>query len=173
VSRGLLQIQQGNAEAALPWIEAAAAGGLGASGYACSGLAFTYAATGRTADAIETADQVEAMQAATYSDRLTAQMAKGLALAARGDAAGAVEVMDAARARADATDDRLMQAVVRLAEAQALEVLGDGRAAAVRRSARDRLSTMSGTAHGWQTAFRLASGDAAGATGAAEVGSTR
>lgn len=170
VSRGLLDIQQGRPEAAVPWMEAAVAGGLGASGYACSGLALAYAATGRTAEAIETADQVEAARAATYADRLTAQMAKGLALAAVGDAAGAAEVMDAARVRADGTEDRLMQAVVRLAEAQALETLGDGRASAVRRSARDRLSTMSGTAHGWQTAFRLASGNAAGA---AEVGSTR
>ena len=81
-----------------------------------SALALAHAAQGSIDAALAEADAVDANDRASYLDRITAGIARGLALARRGDAAAATAAFDQVTAAADATEDRVSQALVRLAE---------------------------------------------------------
>ena len=82
-----------------------------------SALALAHAAAGALDDALREADDVDVNERASYLDRITAGVARGLALARRGDASASVAAFDQVRAAADATEDQVSQALVRLADA--------------------------------------------------------
>ena len=63
------------------------------------------------------------------STGITAGIARGLALSRRGDVAASAAAFDQVRAAADATEDRVSQALVRLADATAATARGDADAA--------------------------------------------
>ena len=83
-----------------------------------SALALAHAASGAIDQALTEADEVDAHDGATYLDRITAGIARGLALARGGDGAASTAAFDQVIAAADATEDRVSQALVRLADAR-------------------------------------------------------
>jgi hypothetical protein len=95
---------------------------------------------------------------ATYADRTLALIAIGLGAAGRGEVGASRAALGEARTIADATEDRLNQALVRLAEARAAERLGGP---AEIGEARATLAGFGLTDLGWDTAFRLAAAGAA------------
>ena len=102
--------------------------------------------------------QVDAHERASYLDRLTAGIARGLALSRRGDVAASTAAFDQVRAAADATEDRVSQALVRLADATAATARGDADAAARLAEAERRLAELGISDTGWRQAFALAVG---------------
>ncbi|MEJ7585034.1 MAG: tetratricopeptide repeat protein, partial [Acidimicrobiales bacterium] len=165
---GLARLQQGRVGEAVDLLQRAvdASGEAGARPFVLSALALGLAADGRSAEAVATAEQVPALAPATYSDVLTAEQASALALAAKGDGDAARAVLRRSRQRADATEDRLAQAITRLAESIALAALGDPTADQVAAEAQDRLDRLGTTASGWRCAFALAAGAGATTAGA-------
>ncbi|MGH9084642.1 MAG: hypothetical protein ACRDYW_04255, partial [Acidimicrobiales bacterium] len=121
-------------------------------------LALASAAAGSLDVAIDAADEVDAHPRSTYMDRLTAGIARGLALGQRGDHAASVAVFDQARAAADATEDRISQALVRLADALAAPARGTADAAERASEADRRLAELGLSDTGWRQAFSLALG---------------
>jgi hypothetical protein len=122
-----------------------------------SALALAHAADGSIDAALREADEVDGHERATYLDRITAGVARALALS-RGGEPAATAAFDQVRAAADATEDRLAQALTRLAEATAASVRGDEAAAALQAEADRRLDEM-GLAHtAWRQAYTLAMG---------------
>ena len=103
--------------------------------------------------------KVAGLESATYSDRIMAMLGGGLGQARIGEADAADAWLRTARELADNTDDRLLAAVVRVAD-------GPGRRAARPSRSRPTISQRRGSAleamgitqHGWDTAFRLAAG---------------
>ncbi len=87
----------------------------------------------------------------TYLDQAYAAVACALSWARTGDVAMARGVLAETTSDLDATDDRLAQAVVRLADATVAEHGGDTDAGAVRRLAEQRLAALGVTAEGWRT----------------------
>ena len=81
-----------------------------------SALALAHAASGAIDQALNEADEVDAHDGASYLDRITAGIARGLALARGGDGTASTAAFDQVIAAADATEDRVSQALVRLAE---------------------------------------------------------
>ncbi len=104
------------------------------------------------------ADEVDASPRATYLDRLTAGTARALAHARRHDEAACTAAFDQLRAAADATEDRVSQALVRLADATAASALGRTDAAGRMAEAERRLAEIGLTGAGWRTAFSLSLG---------------
>lgn len=104
------------------------------------------------------ADEVDASPRATYLDRLTAGTARALAHARRHDEAACTAAFDQLRAAADATEDRVSQALVRLADATAASALGRTDAAGRMAEAERRLAEIGLTGAGWRTAFSLGLG---------------
>lgn len=123
-----------------------------------SALALALAASGSLADAMARADAVEQHQRSSYMDRLIAGMARGLALTRAGDQAAATAVFDQVRAAADATEDRVSQSLVRLADATASSARGDDDAVAKSEEADRRLEELGMSSTGWRQAFSLAVG---------------
>ncbi len=121
-------------------------------------LALAHAAAGAITEAIDEADEVEAHDRATYLDRITAGIARGLALARRGDRVAVTAAFDQLRAAADATEDVVSQALVRLADATAATALGEADAAVRRAAADARLAAIGMQDTGWHQAFSLALG---------------
>jgi tetratricopeptide (TPR) repeat protein len=129
------------------------------SAYPKSARALACAASGRPEDAVTLGQAVLGDVTASYLDRLTAGIARGLALARLGDPA-AIDALDAVRDEADGTEDRVARALARLAEGIALDALGrDG--GALLAEAAERLTALGVTADGWQVAYREAAGIAA------------
>jgi class 3 adenylate cyclase/tetratricopeptide (TPR) repeat protein len=156
VAAGLLRLQQGDAAGAVGLIERAVNGAPTFNAHATSALALALGASGRADDAIERADAVMAWDGGTYADRTVALEAKGLALAQRGDVAGAADAFVAAHAVVDATDDVLLRALLGLAEASALAAVGDGRASAVEAEAVAALDALGLADTAWRAAFTAA-----------------
>ena len=156
VATGLLHLQRGNIDAARAFAEAAVERAVTFAPYATAALALVRAASGDVEAAVMAAQSVEESDSATYADRMLAAMARGLALAQQGDAAGSAAALVVARETADATEDRLSQALVRLAEAEALAVVGDDRASAVAVDAEHRLDAIDVSDTAWRRAFSLA-----------------
>ena len=99
-----------------------------------SALALAHAASGAIDQALTEADEVDAHDGASYLDRITAGIARGLALGRDGDGDASTAAFDQVIAAADATEDRVSQALVRLAERDRGVGPGGGR----RRSAHGR-----------------------------------
>ena len=125
-------------------------------------LALAASAAGRIDEAVEHAERAAEHSAATYLDLATIDAAVGLAMAGAGREAEARRWLDQACARVDATEDRLDQAVARLARAVGLDAMGTPDAIEAMADACDRLDAMGVTASGWRTAFALAAGAGAG-----------
>ena len=123
-----------------------------------SALALAHAADGSIADALREADVVDTHERASYLDRITAGTARGLALARRGDAAAATAAFDQVRAAADATEDRVSQALVRLADATAASARGEADAAMRMSEAESRLVELGLSDTSWRQAYTLAVG---------------
>jgi len=120
--------------------------------------ALAFAAAGQHDRAVQFANGVVGSGRATYLDRVMASIAAGLAEAAAGQAGSARRWLTVASENADATGDRVAQAVARLASAAALEHLADPAAADMRTAATSRLRALGLTATGWSTAFALCLG---------------
>ncbi len=121
-------------------------------------LALAHVADGSIDEALAGADQVDDHDRATYLDRVTAGIARGLALSRRGDVAASVAAFDQVRAAADATEDRVSQALVRLADATAATARGDADAADRLTEAERRLAELGISDTSWRQAFALAVG---------------
>jgi class 3 adenylate cyclase/tetratricopeptide (TPR) repeat protein len=160
VALGLVFLQMGALGDAIRWLEMASGGatGMGIGPYACSALALARLAEGRVDDALELAGTVDRDPRATYSDRLVAAMARGLAYARRGEVDTARAAFADAIAAVDGTEDAVGQAVARLAEAVALTASSTPDAAEHVARADGRLAELGLEADGWTTAFHLALG---------------
>lgn len=123
-----------------------------------SALALAHAATGSIDAALAEADEVDAHERASYLDRITAGIARGLALARRGDDVAATAAFDQVTAAADATEDRVSQALVRLADGTAASARGQADAAMRMADAEDRLAALGLARSGWRQAYTLAMG---------------
>jgi tetratricopeptide (TPR) repeat protein len=123
-----------------------------------SALALAYVADGSVDRALEAADEVDAHDRSSYLDRLTAGIARALALSRRGDVAASVAAFDQVRAAADATEDRISQTLVRLAGATAATARGDADAASLLADAEGRLAELGLSDTSWRQAFALAVG---------------
>jgi class 3 adenylate cyclase/tetratricopeptide (TPR) repeat protein len=123
-----------------------------------SALALAHAAEGSIDEALAEADEVDAHERASYLDRLTAGIARALALARRNDVAASTAAFDQARAAADATEDRVSQALVRLAGATAASARGEVDAPSRMAEAELRLAELGMADTAWRQAFALAVG---------------
>ena len=137
------------------------------SGYALSALACAHALAGDIEAAAALCEEVVAADRATYLDRITALLALGAARTGSCAPDAARAAFDQAEAIADGTDDRVAQALVRLARAEAGEAVG--RPDPDRRStATSRLAELGIDAAGWRRVYR----EVALAAGAATAGAT-
>ncbi len=123
-----------------------------------SALALAHAAEGSIDAALREADAVDAHERASYLDRITAGIARALALARNNDIAAATASFDQVRAAADATEDRVSQALVRLADATAASARGEADAAQRLSDANGRLAELGLTDTAWRQAYTLAVG---------------
>jgi class 3 adenylate cyclase/tetratricopeptide (TPR) repeat protein len=164
VALGLALAQMGRVEDALVHLEHAVSPGPeeAPSGYALSALACAQALVGDRAEVEKLHAEVVGADRATYSDKVVALLACGSSRLGAGEVDAANEAFDLAEAIADGTDDRISQAVVRLARAAAGDAAGcpddaNGSEAAV------RLTELGIGADGWRRLFRGAA-QAAGTT---------
>jgi tetratricopeptide (TPR) repeat protein len=155
----LIELMRGDPAAALARLEhlTSTPGRWADSPYPKSAQALAASATGRSADAQKLADAVLGDAGASYLDKLTAGVAKGLALARDGDDTGALAALAEVRDAADATEDRVARALARLGEGFALETLGRDGGEALADASR-RLGALGIDASGWYTAYREAAG---------------
>ncbi len=123
--------------------------------YALSVLALALAAAGRRGDVEDLAARVRVARRATYLDRLNAQIAGWLAGAADPDRDHEADAA-ALFAAADAVDDPVAQAVVRLAVADTYQACGWPDAVAARGDAELRLEALGIRADGWRCVFAMA-----------------
>ena len=156
VATAILHLQLGDTERARDFVEQAVERAESFAPFATAALALVRAACGDTDAAVMAAESVESAAGATYADRSLAITARGLALAQDGDGPGAKAALAAARDAVDATADKLTQALVRLAEAEVLTVIGDDRAGAVADEADRRLDAIGLGDTAWRRAFTLA-----------------
>jgi class 3 adenylate cyclase/tetratricopeptide (TPR) repeat protein len=162
VAEGLALLQRGSVDEALAVLMPAAADrDDGRSSFAGSALALALAAEGRRAEVEALEAEIGESQRASYLDRATTRLAVQLVRAREGDES-AVEGFTDLVAQLDATDDRVGQAVMRLAESIALEWLGLPAASMARDAADLRLDQLGIEAEGWITLCRrVLSGDKA------------
>jgi tetratricopeptide (TPR) repeat protein len=159
VARGLALVQAGRPAEAVPLLSAASERAVspGPRGQALAALALALAADGRAADARAAAAEVAAIDG-SYLDRAIAAIADGCAAARLGAGAAATDALDRATRIVAGTQDRLTAAVVAVARARVLEVLGDPFAGGAEADARQKLDDLGIEAAGWDNAFRLAAG---------------
>lgn len=137
----------------------------GARTYALAVAALAHAAAGDPDASIAAGREVPLRERGTYLDETYADVGTALAHARGGDAPVAGEILERAVRRVDATEDRLSQAVVRLARARALETLGDDDAGAALGEARERFAALGIDPYGWEAAFAAAGAGARSAGG--------
>ena len=118
-------------------------------GYVDAGRALVAAVRGDTDAAMAWADAV-ATHSNTYLDFAYADIARALAHVRRGDIDLARTVLAETNSMLDRTDDRLAQAIVRLADAMVAEAGGRPDAASVRSVAEQRLDALGVGAEGWR-----------------------
>jgi class 3 adenylate cyclase/tetratricopeptide (TPR) repeat protein len=123
-----------------------------------SALALAHVASDEIDEALAAADSVDVHDRSSYLDRLTAGIARALALSRRGDVAASTAAFDQVRAAADATEDRVSQALVRLADATAAAARSDADAPARMAEAERRLDELGIGDTAWRRAFALAVG---------------
>jgi len=124
--------------------------------YLDSARALTEVTVGNVAAGMDAADAVLVTDRATYLDRRSALVARGLGHARLGDEEATRVAFAEAIEMIDGTDSRLSQAVTRLAEAIALEAIGTSDAVEKRRDVELQLETLGLTATGWHTLFERA-----------------
>jgi tetratricopeptide (TPR) repeat protein len=156
IAFGLMRLQHGDANGAVALLEPVALQPPAKNANATSAFALALAAAGRPDDAVARADELLASESGTYADTAVALEAKGLALAQRRDADGSRRAFQEARTIVDATDDVLMQTLLRLAESSALEAIGDPRATAVAAGADSGLEALGLGNTAWRVAFSVA-----------------
>ena len=156
VALALFQLQSGDVGAAVETIDRVTE----ERGYVDAGRALVAAVAGDTAGAFAHADLVES-HTHTYLDRAYAGIARAIACARSGAVDDARAALAETTSMLDVTDDRLAQAVVRLADAAIAESGRASDAASVRRIAEDRLAGLGVTAEGWRTLLSDALGVAA------------
>jgi len=163
IALGFAHLQLGDGVTAVAFLEDAANMQWvnGFSPYADGAFALALVAADRVDEALERAGRVCDTDRATYLDRLTAQVARALGHARAGRSDAAATAFDEAQEFADSTQDRTMQALVRLARARALEAAGRPSASAALEEAEERLALLDLDPTGWDTVFRLAVGLAA------------
>ena len=164
VALGLLRLQQGDPAAAVSALEFAS-NTVSFNAHATSAYALALTAAGRPGEAADLATEVIECETGTYADTAVALETRGLALAQQGDSAGSAQAFHEAHTVVDATDDVLMSALLKLAEASALQALGDDRAVSVVALADDELDAIRLGDTAWRVAFSIA------ATGAATANS--
>ena len=123
-----------------------------------SGLALAHAVNGNTDGALAVAEQVDELPHGTYLDRLGVFYGRGFAHVRRGEGDEARRQFAAARALAESTGDRLAQTFTRLAEARALEALGDPSASSRLSEAEEALAELGIGDSEWDAVFRRAAG---------------
>jgi class 3 adenylate cyclase/predicted ATPase len=156
VSVGLVRLQQGEVDEAVDLLSLAAdpPDDVEPRAMALCALALALAAAGTDDDQVVALDaQVHASDHASYLDRAHARLAVGLVLARRGDAVAAVATLDELVEAADATDDRVLHAIVRMARAQVLDALDDDRAPAAIDDADAHLADVGFSGGGWRRTF--------------------
>ena len=117
------------------------------------------AATGRVDEAREHAAAVEAIEWATYLDRVIALIGLACAETRGGATATALRAVERAAAIAEDTDDILTGGIVALARSRVLEAVGADAGADVALADADaRLSRIGVDAAGWDDLFRVATG---------------
>jgi hypothetical protein len=126
--------------------------------YAASALALARAADGDADGARALALTVAGLESSTYSDRIMAMLGGGLGQARIGEHDVADAWLRTARELAEGTEDHLLAAVVRIAEARGAAALGRPEADDELHRATAALGAMGVTESGWDTAFRLAAG---------------
>ena len=126
--------------------------------YAASALTLARAADGDVDGARALALKVAGLESSTYSDRIMAMLGGGLGQARIGEHEVADAWLRTARELADGTEDHLLAAVVRVAEARAAAALGRPEADDDLHRAHVALAAMGVSQPGWDTAFRLAAG---------------
>ena len=158
VALGLASLQLGHAEEAVTRLAEAeeVARGPGEMANARVTLALALTAVGRATDALDVIARFDEAGTGSYLDRATAALAQGFAYMQLAQRPEAERAFALALATVDRTDDRLSQALFRLAYGRALQGIGDEGAAEVLSDAHSRLDAMDLTAKGWDTAFRLA-----------------
>jgi hypothetical protein len=125
---------------------------------ALSALALVRAADGNSDGALAVAGEVLAGDHASHLDRVFAGIAQSIALSRRGDAAAAQAAFDQVVAGADSTEDRVAQAITRLADAIAASARGEADAASRSEEADRRLAEIGLADTAWRRAFSLALG---------------
>jgi hypothetical protein len=156
-SVGLLALQFGDPDRALAVLTEAADLFPGVHPYLTSALALARCATGDMAGAAEAAEAVLNAAGVTYLDAITATVAAASARARGEDVEGALSLLASARISADATDDRVAQLVVRLAELEIRDIAGMP-ADELRWLVSERLGDLGADLVGWRRAIRLALG---------------
>jgi tetratricopeptide (TPR) repeat protein len=156
IAFGLMRLQQGDARGAVVLLEPIVQQSPTPNANATSAFALALAAAGRPDDAIARADAVLEDASGTYADTTVALEAKGLALAQLGDADASAIAFERARDVVDATDDVLIRSLLKLAEASALEAVGDRRSAIVRAAADEELDALGLGDTAWRVAFSVA-----------------
>lgn len=135
----------------------AVAGDHGPRGYLDCARALVAAASGDGDGVVRAVERLE-RHPHTYLDRAWADVARALALATGGDVRQGRDVLARTAETVDATDDRLAQAIVRLADASLAEYGHHGDAASVRQVAEQRLQALGIEARGWRRLLRSALG---------------
>ncbi len=156
VAVALAELQRGDAESALTYLDDALTRPGHVHAYALSARALVNAALGRTAEAADDAEAARGMPGSTYLDRLVADLAAACSSVQQELRDEAEARFDAAVAAADRTTDLVAQAWVRLARAEGLDAMGSELAAEAHRAAQARLESIGIPAEGWSLAFRLA-----------------
>jgi hypothetical protein len=155
VGRALLDLQSGDVGGAVTALRAAATGAGAESGFVHSALALALAADGDATGARAAVEAVDSLPRSTYLDRATADLADALVRAAAGEEA-AVGRFTELVAAVDETEDRCAQAIVRLGEALALDVLGLPTAEWALDEAERRLDELDIEPSGWRVVFARA-----------------
>jgi len=112
--------------------------------------------TPRNEEAVARATAVLECETGTYADAVAALQTRGLALAQTRDATGAAAAFEEAHTIVDATDDVLLQTLLTLSEASALEVLEDDRATTVQLEADAALDALGLGDTAWRVAYTIA-----------------
>lgn len=155
VSLALGYLMDGDIDSALAVLEAVAAAAQ-RHPYLMAAQALVLAADGRPQEAITLGTEVGESAGASYLDRQTAAAAIGLAHAQLGDDDEARQALIGGVVATDATDDRVAQALARLALAVGLEALGAQDAPVAREDADRHLTAMDLTGTDWSAAYGLA-----------------